>query len=164
MDDATHARVVALCKTMADTMPARENIPDDAEYSVPMDGEIVAKYCRHCGRFTKGASQHYTKAHTGTRLQFAYQGPASAPSPTVAPAPVVAAALANLSPTGTPTFADVPQIDTQVFLHRQEVNYDFAAMPVTANLARSIDNDLAQALASNDEEALVQFLLNEFGG
>jgi hypothetical protein len=170
LDDATHSKVLALCKAKLATMPARENIPDEAEYSVLLDGKVVAQYCRHCGRFTKGASQHYTKTHTGTRLQFAYQGPAPSLPAAALPAPVpVAGNVAHFSPTAaaSPPSAPVPSIDNQVFLRRQEVNYDFAAMSVAGNLASSTTlpvDDISVGQDPHDETSVLAFLLNEFGG
>lgn len=182
-DDATHAIVLGLCKAKLESMPTRENIPDDAEYNVMHQGKIVAMYCRHCGRFSKGASKHYTKDHTGTRSIFPYQAPAtpalasvpSVPSetPRVSFAPAVMASLANHDP-GI-DLANVPPIETAAFLSRQEIDYNLGStgMPATnpnshvalpsANLALPSDRDLADSYGYATEGAL-QLLLNEFGG
>ena len=169
LDDATSAEVLVQSTLMFKTMPPRENIPDEAEYNIVVGGKIVAKYCRHCGRFVKGGSQHYTKDHTGTRSVFAYQGPA-----TSTPAPAIMAALANLSPAVPVDLTDVPKVDSKSFLfrHQTPTNYDFGSMgggPAPhANLARaSLDAHINSLLDSEDSDThanLFAALVNEFGG
>ena len=66
LDDATFAKLNQLIKDKLATLPVRATIPDDAEYNVAIDGVILAKYCKHCGRFIKGLKAHYTKDHSGT--------------------------------------------------------------------------------------------------
>lgn len=38
-------------------------MPADAEYTIEMDGKVVAEYCQKCRRFTKGDKKHSTKEH-----------------------------------------------------------------------------------------------------
>jgi hypothetical protein len=177
LDDATAAKVTELAAAKLTSMPPRENILDEAEYSIAVEGKIVAKYCRHCGRFVKGDSQHFTKDHTGLRTRFPYKAPAattppstlpSALSPTVRFAPTVSAALANLSH-GVPP-PNVPTIDSTAYLfrHQSGTNYDFSSMTTQANVARmslpevpdSDDDDFM----SFDDDSLHSILVNEFGG
>jgi hypothetical protein len=66
LSEVVLAQAKAKSKTELLTMPARENIPDNAKYCISIDNKPVGKYCRKCGRFTYGASQHYTKEHKGT--------------------------------------------------------------------------------------------------
>ena len=62
-----------LAKVKLLTMPARSDIPDNAEYTIELEEETVGKYCRHCKRFVFGASQHFTKEHEG-KSNFPHQG------------------------------------------------------------------------------------------
>lgn len=50
----------AAIKTKMETLPPRENVPDDAKHTVSVDGTVTAKYCRHHGKFTRGKSAHFT--------------------------------------------------------------------------------------------------------
>jgi hypothetical protein len=163
---------------MLDSMPKRENIPDDAKYNVMHQGRIVAMYCRHCGRFSKGASQHYTKEHTGTRSLFPYQGtiaaaptqhPLSLPLSSLKPLafhspPAITASLTAHSPEVDLT--NVPVISSSSFLCRQEVSYDLGtptSRTLNANLA--LHNDQQELFSSDDNsDAIIQMLLNEYGG
>jgi hypothetical protein len=164
LDDATSAKATELATAKLLTMPPREHIPDESEYSVSVDGKIVAKYCRHCGRFVKGGSQHYTKDHTGARNRFPYKGPA----PTTPSTPSVSASLANVNPNlaePTPIF---PSVDSHSYLfrHQDRTNYDFGSMGGhTAHVARlDFDDQLTELIASEDEDGLFSILVNEFGG
>ena len=99
---ATHlsqAKHLAAVKLL--TMPARADIPDDAEYLVRIEGETVGKYCRHCGRFVFGASQHFTKEHQG-KSNFPYKGGTDAVS--YGPIPT----LLDLEKRDTSTLLTVP--------------------------------------------------------
>ena len=143
-------------------MPPRANIPDDSEYHVKIGDVIMAKYCRHCGRFVKGESKHYTKDHTGTRNKFSYQGPEPSPgaAPAPAPAPTAAGQLANVSPTIKHVSFDehnVPTISTQDFMCRETI-YDFSSMPLM-DLSAARD-----ALLEDDEEGFFDALVKELDG
>lgn len=169
LDDDTVAKLLELTQAKLATMPPRENIPDSAEYSISVDGRVVAKYCRHCGRFVKGASQHFTKEHTGTRNIFAYTGPASAPTsaPPLDHAPMVTASLANLEP--PPTDVPVPLLDSEEYFMRrhQGTSYELGSMPLSpaANLAgMSLEERVNNLLESGDHVDLLAVLGNEFGG
>jgi hypothetical protein len=76
------ARILGKAKLL--TMPARENIPDEAEYSITVGGVMVGKYCKSCTRFTYGASQHFTKEHKGP-IRFASKGASKGAAPTAPP-------------------------------------------------------------------------------
>lgn len=159
LDEATSAKATELANAKLLSMPPRENIPDDAEYSVAVEGKIVAKYCRHCGRFVKGGSQHYTKDHTGLRNRFPYKDPVAS-----SPPPAIQASLASLHPlNAAPT--EVPTIDSHAYLFRHErPNYDFSSMagPTTqANAATVSWNDpLDDLLDSDDADDILSILGN----
>jgi len=53
-----------LIKARLATMPDFKDIPDDAKFDVKLGKEVIAKFCVACGRFTKGASAHYSCEHT----------------------------------------------------------------------------------------------------
>ena len=128
-------------------MPKREHIPDDARHTITIDGKELAVYCRHCGKFFKGASMHSTAEHKG-KQSYPYVGPApsGAPAPAPAPAPDPApspapAAGGNLAsfPSGLPSGLDpttIPVVDNAetAFAHSHfgtvstPRDYDFAAM------------------------------------
>jgi hypothetical protein len=172
LDDATSAAVAAQSAIMLKDMPLREHIPDTAEYNIVVGGKIVAKYCRHCDRFVKGSSQHYTKDHTGTRNVFAYKGPPpTAPVPLLAP-PAMVAALANLSPVPPVDLTALPKVSTAfLFRHQAPTNYDFGSMGSMgssvphANVAQvSFESRLNDILDSDDPDTLLAALGNEYGG
>lgn len=179
LDDATNSQVSELIKIKLANMPEQKHIPDDAQHTVEINGKVVAKYCRHCGRFGKGTIAHFTKDHKGGRRHCAYQAPPTgAPVPAPAPAgpplvpagpPLVPAGghLAAAStesppcpPDGALNLADVPSISTQAFLH-QEVSYDFGAMStMEINLASlGLDDD-----SDEDNSSLLAFFLKAHGG
>jgi hypothetical protein len=172
LDPATHAIVLAKCAEKLLTMPKKENIPDDAEYNVMHNGQIVAKFCRHCGRFVKGESKHYTKEHTGTRSHVPYVPPTATPAVVAgASPPAVVAAVASV-PRTSYDLTNVPSVNNEAFLSRQEANYALSVVGpdwyssnpgLNANLAIPSDQDLADAF-SEDADTTIQFLLNEFGG
>jgi hypothetical protein len=165
LDDATVAKLVDLTQAKLATMPAREHIPDSAEYSITISGQVVAKYCRHCGRFVKGTSQHFTKDHTGTRNTFGYQGP-SPQAPAPAPAPALPPLAAPVAAMGALDLSNVPRQDsTDFFMQRQHVSYDFAAPKPVANVASiSLEERVNSLLDSGDHDDLLVVLGNEFGG
>ena len=96
LDEATVLKVNESIR--GKTLPERSNIPDSAKYDITIDGKMVAKYCRHCGRFTKGSRQHYTSEHTGTRSLFAYKPPASSTPEEHRPSATAALAGVAVSP------------------------------------------------------------------
>ena len=73
LSDEVNKKCNELIKEKLKSMPSREQIPDDTQYCIEVDGKTVAKYCRHCGRFSKGSSQHFTSEHKGQR-KFPYKG------------------------------------------------------------------------------------------
>jgi hypothetical protein len=178
LSDAVLAEAKALAKTQLSTLPARENIPADAEYNIKLKNPqgidyIVGKWCTHCNRFVCGASMHYTKEHKGTTR---FVAPAQVAAPVVAavaglvPAltaaapvvPVVAAVAGivhppNHAPSSAPIdLASVPVISSEAFLNRQ-TQYDFGSMP-------TINAHLAQALEDGDEASFLAVLGNVYGG
>jgi hypothetical protein len=160
LDAETVTKITELSAAMFLTMPPREHIPDDAEYKLELGGKIVAKYCRHCGRFVKGASQHYTKEHTGTRSLFAYKDPTTV---------TVAGMMANLSPVALQAGVDltsVPTVDSSfLFRTREPTSYDFGSPAPQANLARaSLSTRINAILNSANPEHLHDMLLKEFAG
>jgi hypothetical protein len=157
-----------LAKAKLLTMPARENIPDTAEFSILIGDKTVGKYCRHCGRFVYGSSQHTTKEHKG-RQRFPYQEAAAAPAAAAATASVATllpavpsvsfSLVAAVPPVQEPPsldLASVPQISTDMFLNRQ-ANYDLGHTP-------TIDAHLAMALEDDDEEYFLAVLGKAYGG
>ena len=161
LNATTLTKVNAAIKETLKTMPPQVNIPDDAEYKIELDGKILAKYCRHCGFFSKGASAHYTTEHTNSRRHVPYQPPSKAPSdtdttPTIAgnvgvmggfPAPPPSTAgpfcAATSDSQGQPN-CEVPLVPTEAFL-RGPVSYDLGTTP-------SIDD-----LTEEDANALMSF-------
>ena len=183
LDEATNSAVQAQLKAKFESMPERKHIPDDAEHTIQVNGQVVAKYCRHCGRFGKGKHAHFTTDHKGRKMQFQYQAPSGSPLPpplgtlpgtaALAPPPgpplvTVGGHLASAStaapppcpPDATLDLATVPTISTEDFLNN-EVSYDFGTMPtMSINLASlGLDED------SDDENAsLLAFILKAHDG
>jgi hypothetical protein len=181
LSDAVLVEAKALAKTQLSTLPAREQIPADAEYNIKLKNPqgvdyIVGKWCTHCNRFVYGASMHYTKEHKGTS-RFVAPAPTAAPvvaalagiapapaaaTPPAAAAPVVAAVAGivhttHLAPTSASVdLASVPVISSEAFLNRQP-QYDFGSMP-------TINANLAQALEDGDEASFLAVLGNVYGG
>jgi hypothetical protein len=174
LSDAVLAEAKALGKTQLSTLPARENIPADAEYNIKLKNPqgvdyIAGKWCTHCNRFVYGASMHYTKEHKGT-TRFVAPAQAAAPvvaavaglAPAPAATPVVAAVAGivhstNHAPRSAPIdLASVPVISSEAFLNRQP-QYDFGSMP-------TINAHLAQALEDGDEASFLAVLGNVYGG
>ena len=183
LDEATSLKVSALAKEKEKTMPKKEHIPDDAECTIEIDGKVAARFCRHCGRFVKGASMHGTKEHKGKRNLCTYVAPPSegtsptTPAPAPSPAPVAAAAQIAMLPVAPTSFIphelQVPVIDTDIFMARS-TNYDFGAMPhVGANIANAISNLEAkqerhdqglEQVEDPEEAAFLSMLVKEYGG
>jgi hypothetical protein len=153
-------------------MPARENIPDNAHYCIKIDEQTVGKYCRNCGRFTYGASQHYTNEHKGTST-FPYKGAAPVPpvppatdqtaavAAIIAPPPTVGwSMMAALPPAPVPPpvtsagidLNSVPQISKDALINRQ-TNYDLGG-----KLGGTRDPFLAQALEDDDDTHFMALL------
>ena len=76
-----------LIKAKVQSLPPQGSVPGEAKHSIELDGVIVAKYCNHCGQFTKGNKVHDTSEHTGNhkRTFVPASSPAPAPSPTLVP-------------------------------------------------------------------------------
>ena len=163
LDSDTNAKISVLAKAKLLTMPPRAHIPDNADYSISVDGKVMAIYCRHCGRFTKGDSQHSTLAHEGTRNKFAYVPPSgTAPAPAPAPAPSLPPPITaggNLADLNI-NLNDVPLATPDDFLHPgatsdifwQQTSYDFGSSPLQAHLSCVSEDDL------------LSILVKEYGG
>lgn len=170
LDEATTAKVLELAHSKLKTMPPRENIPDDATYDIKLDGKIMAKYCRHCGRFSKGVTAHYTSEHKGTRMNFKYVGPPPATGATP-PAPATATAAVarvHFEPPAKSCYASsekldlskVPVVNTSEMLENRYADHDFGTMPVIERL----DASLATCLEAGDEEGFLENLVKGYGG
>jgi len=182
LDEATSLKVSEMAKEKEKTMPKRQHVPDDARYTIEIDGKVVAEFCRHCGRFVKGASMHPTKEHKGKRNLYPHVplsgSEAQVPAASPAPSPTAAAQLApvqlpSVDAFGPPQDLPVPAIDTDIFMARS-ANYDFGDMPyVSANVAGAI-HDLEQQqhkqdsslplVADPEEAAFLAMLVKEYGG
>ena len=64
LSDEVFQQLKAKIKERMKTMPSNASIPDDAKHTIEIDGKVLAKYCRHCKRFTKGNKAHFTTEHT----------------------------------------------------------------------------------------------------
>jgi len=115
LDDATNLKVIEAIKNK--TLPDRGSISDSTKLDIIIDGKTLAKHCRHCGRFTKGASQHHTSEHTGTRSLFACTGsPSSSPSPEEERPGTASVLVAVMLPTAPDNSDDVEVIDSDQFV------------------------------------------------
>jgi hypothetical protein len=84
------------------TLPARENIADDAKHTVTVDGKVTAKYCRHHGKFVRGKRAHFTPECTlPDNKKFAYQ-------------PRAGGNMASVSPENTPSPSPAPPYDREI--------------------------------------------------
>ena len=94
------------------------SIDKEAKLTISMDGQVVAKYCDCCKRYTKGASAHFTTEHKGSGKDEAKPN--------------------DVSPT-----ASLAAIDDCPVLFRCEVpNYDTPVVPSgDLNLAAADDDD-----------------------
>ena len=99
------SRLIKECK-----LSDRAHIADDAEHHIIVNRAIVAKYCRHCGRFVKGKNAHYTKGHKG-KNRYAYKPLNSAPAPAPGPAPNAGSANLMTFPAGMDPNS-VPVVDS----------------------------------------------------
>jgi len=130
LDDATNLKVIEAIKNK--TLPECGSIQDSAKLVIVIDGETLAKCCRHCGRFTKRASQHCTSEHTGTRSLFVYTGsPSTPPSPEEERPGTASAMMAVMLPATTDSSGDVEVIDLDQFVQRHDVNYGFGLVART---------------------------------
>ena len=105
-----------LISTKKASLPDRAHIPDSAEHSITYNNNVVAKYCRHCGRFVIGNNAHFTPGHRGG-YKFAYKPTAAAP----AAAPAAAAPAAP-----TPAIPAIPAAPRQ---HPSQQIWDLSPLP-----------------------------------
>ena len=137
-------------------MSPRANIPDDAEHTIVVNGAVVAKYCRHCGRHVKGRNAHFTKGHHG-RQRFSYKPPTSDDA---AAAPAGSANLAGLStlpegidPNSIPVVDTLPGSSGSRVSFADQVPVPAGYAPVQfdpANYALQPSLNLAAALDADD--------------
>ena len=162
LDDATNLKVIEAIKNK--TLPDRGSIQDSAKLDIIIDGKTLAKYCRHCGRFTKGASQHYTSEHTGTRSLFAYTGtPSTSPSPEEERPGTASAMMAVILPATTDSSDDVEVIDSDQFIQRHDVNYGFGLVARTDRASIPAPFSFHD-YESDDSDVFLDALVKDFGG
>ena len=164
LDEDTVLKITEAIK--GKNLPERSKIPDSAKYDVTIDGKMVAKYCRHCGRFTKGSRQHYTSEHTGTRSLFAYQpSPASSTPEEHRPAATAALAGINIAPEEhrSTHLSEVPTVDTDEFMSRQAVDYGFGFM-ARASTNTGTRPAFLEEYDSEDSDVFLDALVKEYGG
>jgi hypothetical protein len=131
-----------LIKEKTPLLPVRGSIKDTDVFAIQINGKDEAFYCRHCDRYTKGATKHTTAEHRG-KNRFPHDpnaaatpraAPAAASAPAAAPvsAPAPAAAcVAQLSPQPIKSvqFEGVPVVDSSsLFRACPETLYDFGDM------------------------------------
>ena len=102
-----------LISTKKASLPDRAHIPDSAEHSITYNNNVVAKCCRHCGRFVIGNNAHFTPGHRGG-YKFAYKptavAPAAAPAPAAPAAPTPAIPAIPAAPTPAPIAANLGSV------------------------------------------------------
>ena len=143
-----------LIKEKTPLLPPRASIKDDDVFTIELNGKDEASYCRHCNRYTKGATKHSTKEHRG-RQRFPYDPNAAttAPAPTPAPAPAGAAAcVAQVSPQATRSvgfdLSNIPTVDSgSLFRACPETMYDFGSM--TSRVDEDTEVEISAAGSNN---------------
>jgi hypothetical protein len=84
LNDATNLKVIALIKEQKKTLPTRlaiaalyeANSKATDKYDISLNGKVFAKYCLHCGRYTKGTTAHSSAEHSGRTFTPRPCGPA----------------------------------------------------------------------------------------
>ena len=117
-----------LIKAKVQSLPPRGSVPDDAKHSIEIDGVTVAKYCDHCGRFTKGNKAHYTLEHTGNRKRNFVPTSSPAPAPSAAPVPSAGGHMMQITPPTSPPPQDVGSLVPGPML-RSGPNYSLHSLP-----------------------------------
>jgi hypothetical protein len=151
------AKLNALIKTKVDVLPERSAIPDEPALTVELNGVTKAKYCRHCGRYTKSAGMHSTAEHRGTR-KFDYVPPTGGG---VAPPAGLVAGMAQVSPPGTPAPSDGRHVHfppEPMLRSGPHTSYDFRDMG-----AREGDSTAGGHLAASQPDSFWSFLGNDYG-
>jgi len=136
-----------LIESKNSSLPDRAQIPDSAECSITYKNQVVAKCCRHCGRFIIGNNAHFTPGHRGG-YRFTHKPTTTAPAPAVeapvsapivpSPAPV-AANLGSVTIAG-PTVSSIPTISANQFASRT-ADYSIGSFNVPS------DDDLSDLIA-----------------
>ena len=153
-----------LIKEKTKELPPRASIKDDAKFTIELNEKVEAIHCRHCNRYTKGATKHSTLEHRGNN-RFSYDPnaaatPAPAPAPAPGPAPA-AACVAQLSPQGSRSvqfdLSNVPTVDSgSLFRACPDTMYDFGGMS-----SRMDQDTQADAATSNNSNGGFLSFLNE---
>ena len=117
-----------LIKAKVQSLPPRGSVPDEAKHSIELDGVIVAKYCDHCGRFTKGNKAHYTSEHSGNRKRTFVPASGPAPAPTPAPVPSAGGHMMQITPPTSPPPQDVGSLAPGPML-RSGPDYGLHSLP-----------------------------------
>jgi hypothetical protein len=150
-DDATNLKVITLIKEQEKVLPTRLAIAALYEahskatdkYDISLDDKVIAKYCLHCGCYTKGKTARSSAEHTGHL--FTPRPGGVAPSPAPAPSSAVVIASFPIGAPATPGSAavaasipgldlsSVPVVDTDQFLC-QPANYDTPVMLLSSIL------------------------------
>jgi len=128
-------KTIAAAKQKMESMPPREQIPDDAKYTITIDGTVTAKYCRHCGNFCRGARAHFTP-DCRNRTKFAYQ-------------PAVAGNLASVTPNPAPPHESSGPPNSHLIQCSPRMSYDFSDMTCSSQPS----SNLAVVDEADDEEA-----------
>lgn len=97
-------------------MPDFKEIPDDKIYSIDMDGQTVAIFCKKCKRFTRGTKKHSTVEHKGPRNSSS--GGKS----------MMAQASSYLGSSTTPSGPPVSTVDPVCVPIQPPVSYDFTPL------------------------------------
>lgn len=132
------AKTIAAAKKKMETMLPREQVPDDAQHTVTIDGTVTAKYCRHCGGFMRGKKAHFTPdCKISEARKVAYQPRAAGNMASVTP---------NPSPAPTRELSGPPNSH---LIQCSPRTYDFSNMSRVEHPSSS----LAAVLEADDEDS-----------
>ena len=130
-------------------------IPDGCE--ILMNGKVVAKNCRICFRFTKGASMHDGTTHGKSKGGPPVTVPPTVQPPATPPAPPALAQLANVPatvPVSDPPMC-LPAAPPASMMMREAADYSLGGMsqqPVACMAATSVARNSITAPASKGEK------------
>ena len=82
-----NSEVSRLIKEKMKTLPDRKQISDDAVYEIEVNGQVLAKYCKKCRRFTRGDKKHSTSEHNKSKFKTKASGLMAAETVKSAPSP-----------------------------------------------------------------------------
>jgi hypothetical protein len=109
-------RLTGLIKEKLATMPDFEESPDYKIYSIDMDGQTVAIFCKKCKHFTCGTKEHSTVEHTG---------PQNSSSRGKSMMSQASSYLASSTTTSCPPVSTVDQVCVPI---QPPVSYDFSPL------------------------------------